>query len=283
MTWYRVDDNFPDHPKLESLESDPVTHAIAVAAWTLMGADCAKRRTDGRFTEARLRRVLPWPEKMIAKAQNALLSEGCGLWKRDGSALVFHDWEDYQPTKEELDADRRAATERQKRWRKKRRAEQHGPPVDGGVDASTNGVTDAVTNGVSRRANGRGGTPSTARVTVDALVTTPRPVPSHSSPSESGTRAVVSRSELISELASGIVEAYDGEGLPAPRQARQLTWPGWHDLAAWIEDQAAREGADAVQVAQCLVGRFLGSRSAKAKGYPIAFLAANPSEFWRAA
>jgi len=122
MSWFRVDDGFPESTKLESLESTPEDHALAVAAWTLLGADCMKksRRTDGFVSDGRLTKVLPWPEGLRKRASDALVR--CGLWKRVEGGFQYHDWADYQPSREEIDRDRKASTERQRRWREKQRA-----------------------------------------------------------------------------------------------------------------------------------------------------------------
>jgi hypothetical protein len=220
MTWFRVDDTFPQHVKLEELEGDAVEHALAIAAWTLIGADCAARRTDGRFTERRITRVLPWPAKLCDKARDALLR--IGLWERDGDSLRFHDWEDYQPTKAELDADRKLATERQKRWREKRRQSR-------AVDASTNALGDAS---VTRAAH-QGTDTVSAIVTVDALVTTPRPVPSRPVPS-SPTTVGEGSADLLARKAAEAEKDAEAEATIAALQqqlAPSAPWEAARDLA----------------------------------------------------
>lgn len=58
-------------------------------------------------------------------------------------AWVFHNWARRQRTREQIEADRAAATERQRRARDRRRESQQG-----------HGVTDGVSNGVSHAARG---------------------------------------------------------------------------------------------------------------------------------
>lgn len=261
MTWFRIDDRFGHHPKLEKMEGDATTHALAVAAWTLMGADCAARRTDGKFSPARLRRVLPWGEKLIARASEALL--GAGLWERkDPSAdtISFHDWLDYQPSAAELEEEKRLATERQKRWRKARRIEKSGD-----VDALR-----------------------------DAYVTGPRPVPSdpekkesrslETEASEHVTQRVTSRPNgaLLTALANGTAEMYRDAKLSPPNETRELTWDGWHKLAVAVGELATTNQRDVTWCAQRLVREFLSDPKMQLKGFPIGFLANNPNEFWRA-
>ncbi len=143
MSWFRVDDSFPDHPKLEAIEGDPVRHAIAVAAWTLLGADSSGRGTDGFITSARVAKVLAtWPSGMRAKACSALVE--AKMWEeRPDGAYQFHDWADYQPTKEQREIERRATRERQRAWKEKRRG------GNGVANAPGNAVTDGVDDSAS--------------------------------------------------------------------------------------------------------------------------------------
>jgi hypothetical protein len=129
VTWFRVDDGFPEHPKLEALECQPRLYMAAITVWTIMGADCARRLTDGFVSEARLEKVLHRLGKTARDGASALVS--CELWERVEGGWLFHDWADYQPTKADVDASRKGKTARQKRWR------------DAHVDASTQTSTDA--------------------------------------------------------------------------------------------------------------------------------------------
>lgn len=139
MTWFRVDDSLPAHPKVEELEGDWQTHALAVAAWTLLGADSAARGTDGLVTLPRIAKVLQaWPERLRTKACEALVR--VRLWEREGDAFRFHDWTHYQPTKEQREKERAATRERQRAWKEKRRV---GNAV---TDASGNADYDGVDN-----------------------------------------------------------------------------------------------------------------------------------------
>lgn len=136
MSWFRVDDSFPAHPKLEALGSG-AEHAYAVAMWTLMGADSSARGTDGAVSRARLGRVLPWPARVLDRASADLVR--VGLWIATEDGWQFHDWTHYQPTKEQREKERAATRERQRAWKEKRRV----------GNASGNAVTDAVSNTVS--------------------------------------------------------------------------------------------------------------------------------------
>ena len=131
MPWFKVDDGFPAHPKLERLASEypPAVFAAAVCVWTLMGADCMARLTDGRFSFDRVIKVVPISPRMIRRALDALTS--IGLLDDTGT---FHDWPDWQRTKAQILRDRDSV---------KRRVSQHRNAVGNAVTPSD--VTPSVT------------------------------------------------------------------------------------------------------------------------------------------
>ena len=192
MTWMRTDDGFPEHPKADALaahfDDDWATLAVAFTTWHHMACDCAARETDGVFLPARAHRVIRAPREVIDKALDGLVA--VGLLERKRGEFTFHDWADYQPTREQLVADRKAKAERQARWRSgKQRV------GDARVDASTAPSHDASTS------------PSVTR-----LETLPRPVPS---------RPVPSREE--EEKSAQAREASPSGGSPSGAHSLSLT------------------------------------------------------------
>lgn len=178
MTWHRSDDGFPEHPKCDALAEhfgdDWATCNVAFATWHHMGCDCAARRTDGVFNASRAHRVVRAPREVIDRALAGLLKVGLLDKHRDG--FVFHDWAVYQPTRAELDAERAAKTERQKRWRENH--PKNRGAVDGGVDASRDGHVDASTRRLTD--NGRRVASASVDGGVDAAPS--RPVPTRPDP-----------------------------------------------------------------------------------------------------
>lgn len=89
MTWFLVDDNFYDHPKvmLVSLE--------AIGLWTLAGSWSGRYLTEGVI-----------PKRAIGKigGTEALAQQlvDAGLWLDNGDSWRFHDWTDSNPTKEQV-------------------------------------------------------------------------------------------------------------------------------------------------------------------------------------
>lgn len=180
MTWFRVDDGFPEHPKLEELEREPRLYMAAITVWTIMGADCARRLTDGFVSSARLEKVLHRLGKSAADGAKALVA--CGLWTAVDGGWMYHDWADYQPTKADVDASRKAKTERQRRWR--------GTRVDASTDKSTPASVDDAPARVSR--------PSPSRPNQE------EDSPKGESPSDSAAGLASRIRELESRYAEGL-------------------------------------------------------------------------------
>lgn len=102
MPWVRLDDGFPEHPKL--------IQAGAAAGWLYVAALCysARNLTDGHIPAAVLPRLadVKAPGRLAAKLVEArLFIEVDGGWQ-------IHDFERYQPTRAQVEADRERARER---------------------------------------------------------------------------------------------------------------------------------------------------------------------------
>jgi hypothetical protein len=138
VTWFKVDDGFADHPKVDALLEGK--HADgALALWTLAGCWCAKQLTDGLVPAGRIRRFgLKNPDAAAAELVRV------GLWVTVPDGFQFHQWTDHQPTREQVLADRAAAAERQRRRRDKRRDESvnHGESHDGCHAVTSGEVTE---------------------------------------------------------------------------------------------------------------------------------------------
>lgn len=110
--WFRVDDSFLTHPKTEGICND------TLAMWLRAGDWSAWQLTDGRVP-----RSLLW-----LFAGNAADAEGTArdlvdrrLWENNGGdGWQFHDWADWNPTRAQVTARRKADAERRRRWLEKR-------------------------------------------------------------------------------------------------------------------------------------------------------------------
>ena len=159
MSWFKVDDSFHGHPKVKRIPRS--ARKAAVALWTLAGSYCSFHLTDGHLLA----------DDVLDNGGSTKDAEqlvAVGLWHSHGhncdrcpdvpeGEYLFHDWLDYNPSREQVLAERKAAAERQRRAREKAKSQR---------DA---GQSHAVTNGVSHAG-------------VTALVTVPptRPDPTRS-------------------------------------------------------------------------------------------------------
>ena len=143
MTWFKCDDKFHSHRKVEGLSLE------AVGLWTLAGSWCADQGTDGRISETKLRQLAHCSEGKLQRVVTELVRNL--LWdrvkdERGTVAYQFHDWSDYNPTSTEQDNARRLKTARQSRWRQKKRT-----GVDAPVDASTQRLVDVSVDALPQR------------------------------------------------------------------------------------------------------------------------------------
>jgi hypothetical protein len=125
MPWFKIDDGFWSHPKVLELSPD------AVALWVRAGSYCAGHLTDGEVKPSILR-------LMGATDEHADELTRCGLWDFTDGSWWFHDWAEYQPSRETVLAERAATRERVAKHRSQRSS-----------NSSSNGVTNGATNGVS--------------------------------------------------------------------------------------------------------------------------------------
>ncbi|MCI1212069.1 MAG: hypothetical protein LKF93_09555 [Bifidobacterium tibiigranuli] len=91
MTYFRVCDDFSDHPKVEGLS------LAAVGLWTLVGSWCGKFSNSGSFSRERVKK-LGGSKRLI----DELIAHN--LWETDGENLKFHDFNgNGNPTKKQVD------------------------------------------------------------------------------------------------------------------------------------------------------------------------------------
>lgn len=143
MTWARLDDGFPEHPKVLSVGPFGLTVFVRALCYS------ARNLTDGFIPNAaivsftvdfartsRAAHAVDWPARLVA----------AGLWDEATGGYRIHDYLSYNPSKEKVLAERKAVADRVKRWR----ADHRNAPCNGVTpnprNAVSNGdVTGAVT------------------------------------------------------------------------------------------------------------------------------------------
>lgn len=131
MSWFKVDDNLCSHPKART------AGLAAMGLWAVSGAYSAQYLTEGWVPKWF---VLGWPSglKLASKLVTA------GLWDAGDDGWLFHQWEERNPSKRQVEETRAATRDRQQRWRETSRDVQRDKPV-------SNAVTNAVSNDAPTR------------------------------------------------------------------------------------------------------------------------------------
>lgn len=155
MSWVRIDDQFARHPK--------VMQAGPLAGWLYVAGLCyaSQYLTDGFIPHGAVPTLADFShisyetggvpglfsagEDADPRDLAACLAE-VGLWEPVEGGYRIHDYLDYNPSAEEVRAQRRQSAERQARWRGQRHAEAATPSLEV-RHAGSNGVTNAESNG----------------------------------------------------------------------------------------------------------------------------------------
>lgn len=114
MPWFKVDDGLTSSRKWLSIPKKHRHEAVGVWAWA--GSWSAKELTDGVIPKFMLEE---WGVRKIIK--DHLVS--ANLWSEDGANVAHLKWEEYQPTKAEVEADRRKNREKLRKWRERNHGE----------------------------------------------------------------------------------------------------------------------------------------------------------------
>lgn len=104
MVWFKVEDTFALHPKVITVGNAPL------GLWLRAGSWSASQLTDG-FIPASLVATLG------GKTADAHRLVAAGLWDEVDGGYRFHDWQHYQPTRADVEANRAAQRERQAKSR----------------------------------------------------------------------------------------------------------------------------------------------------------------------
>lgn len=92
MTWVRIDDTFPDHPKVVGLTDSAFRTYVAGLCYA------ARYLTDGAIPSSALRSI--GPRKAAAELERA------GIWQRTDHGYAIRDYLDYNPSRAEVEANR---------------------------------------------------------------------------------------------------------------------------------------------------------------------------------
>lgn len=153
MAWVKIDDQFPEHPKVA--QAGPLAMAMQVAGLCY----CNRKLTDGFIPRSIARRLLDWQiDGPDGKVYTVSVTSGmtgddvtsewvigllvdAGIWHEVDGGYQIHDYHDYQPSKSDVEADREAARERMANLRAKRKQNK---------ESRSGGSSDDVRPNISR-------------------------------------------------------------------------------------------------------------------------------------
>lgn len=98
MTWVKVDDAFPSHPKVVGLSD------AAIATWLRGVCYSSQNLTDGFIPEAALR--------LVGNRKAAAALVGAGLWAETVDGWRIHEYEQHQRSREQVQRERELARQR---------------------------------------------------------------------------------------------------------------------------------------------------------------------------
>ena len=105
MAWFKVDDNLAFHHKTVKAGN------AAMGLWVRAGAWSRSSGTDGFIPDAMAAQIgTPAQIRRLVDA---------GLWSRLPSGYAFHQWDERQPSKAEMEEERAANARRQAEWRER--------------------------------------------------------------------------------------------------------------------------------------------------------------------
>ena len=109
MVYFRVDDGFFAHPKTDAIPLE------SIGLWTMCGSYACRYLTDGFVPHGFVRKASG------GKSELARLLVDSGLWQETLDGYLFHEWEHYQMSKEDVEIRREGDRDRQSRLRMSRR------------------------------------------------------------------------------------------------------------------------------------------------------------------
>src|SRR5215207_3410137 len=98
MTWVKLDDNFPDHPKV--MQAGPMAMWLYVSGLCY----CGRLLSDGRIPRGQVRKLADVDGAMELAARLVQV----GLWEECDEGFRIHDYLHYNPSREQVQAERAA-------------------------------------------------------------------------------------------------------------------------------------------------------------------------------
>lgn len=118
VTWTKIDESFSDHPKI--LDAGPLAELLQIRALQY----CNRLLTDGFIPKTAVDRLARDLESRLREDGRRVTAQSLaqkliaeGIWEQRGDGYVIHDFNQFQPTRAKVLADRAAAQRRMQRLR----------------------------------------------------------------------------------------------------------------------------------------------------------------------
>lgn len=289
MSWFYVDDQFDDHPKLAELS--PELELACVGLWTKAGSWCRRKLTGGQIPHGQVRKLGGTKElaEELVKA---------GLWESTSAGYAFHDWGEWQETPAELEAKRERWRNQKANRRRVLRPPPPEPPTGGGMSAPDTGADSERTDNGQPTGQGHVSAPASApgpvsvRPPVPGIPNSqfpgtqiPDPNPTPKAPRAGARMRVREEVELEEgepEREPSTLELVESEhrhrlieatGNP-PGSTRTLR-EHYRAIAAWVDEK----NGDAEVLVRRIFAGFWGDKWAKKNMWPMGALATDPGRY----
>lgn len=141
MSWVRLDDGFPEHPKISGLSDRAFRFHVAALCY------CARNLTDGVIDRKAVRIIgaVVGAKRPLGLVQTLV---NASLWGTCSDTFVINDYLDYNPSNDQVKTDRNRAAERMRALRSarssgarsgERTGERSGTPSPPQKNSSLNG------------------------------------------------------------------------------------------------------------------------------------------------
>jgi hypothetical protein len=199
VSWAKIDDRLHSHPKV--LEAGPEAMGLFLLALSW----CADYLTDGFVPEIQVRRLLFVCDDPLAIADKLV---GAELWERADGGYQIHDYLEYNPSAEQVKAERAANAKRQAEWRDRKRQGQ------GGTMTIRNSDSNSDSNGVTNNSP------------VPVPVPVPVPKPKDSAPSAAETPELTGEAALDAAFGERPPQVPTKARMPPPTDCPWRDWSG---------------------------------------------------------
>lgn len=234
MSWFKVDDGFYSHAKVLGIPRS--IRAEAIGTWILAGTWAADKLTDGRI-----------PSHMVEEIAGSLAGAEAlveaRLWRRTRVGFAFVNWAEFQPTRADVEAARKAERDRKADYRARTRATTGESPASVPPGQSENpnppipSRPDPTPNSDPPRGADEDGSSHTGDKVVDNSLNVEHVL--------SELRARTGRDLERADVLYVVGKLIDRRGADAPPLKRPTSWAirairnDWAECQKWIDERGA--------------------------------------------